>query len=242
MTETASARVEPVVVQAEPALVARAPQKPLFWSAAASASAAEVQDSAQSERSQSNQGQSEQSQSDESHVPLGLRHLKKCEACGFPITAGRSLCVECEEKRWRGQLRRPPVGAPLATPAAPKPTPRPTVVSPTSGAAAALAPSPETKTAPPIMPEVKANQSKDLAETSPTVGTVSVIPGQNDAPVVSAEKAVASASPVAPVASSPEVVFSAGLQSSQSWFAANKYILGALLVVAGVVTGILLLR
>jgi len=35
---------------------------------------------------------------------------------------------------------------------------------------------------------------------------------------------------------------SAGLQPSQSWLAANKYILGALLVVAGIVVGILLLR
>jgi hypothetical protein len=32
------------------------------------------------------------------------------------------------------------------------------------------------------------------------------------------------------------------LQPSQSWLAANKYIVGALLVVAAVVAGILLLR
>jgi hypothetical protein len=35
---------------------------------------------------------------------------------------------------------------------------------------------------------------------------------------------------------------SGGMAPSQSWFSANKYILAALLVVAGVVAGILLLR
>jgi len=45
---------------------------------------------------------------DQSHVPPVLRGLRKCEVCGFPVTAGRVLCVECEEKKWRGQLRRPP--------------------------------------------------------------------------------------------------------------------------------------
>jgi hypothetical protein len=39
-----------------------------------------------------------------------------------------------------------------------------------------------------------------------------------------------------------EVTFSAGLEPSQSWFAANKYILGALLVVAGTVAALVLLR
>lgn len=38
-------------------------------------------------------------------VPPVLRDLRKCQACGFPISAGRLLCVECEEKRWRGDLK-----------------------------------------------------------------------------------------------------------------------------------------
>jgi GAF domain-containing protein len=42
---------------------------------------------------------------DQSHVPPVLRDLRKCVACGFPVSAGRMLCVECEEKKWRGQLR-----------------------------------------------------------------------------------------------------------------------------------------
>ncbi len=35
-------------------------------------------------------------------VPAMLRNLKKCQACGFPVSHGRTLCVECEEKQWRG--------------------------------------------------------------------------------------------------------------------------------------------
>lgn len=74
----------------EPASSAGMPtKKQLFWSAASAG--AEV-------------GQAE---ADQSHVPPILRGLRKCEACGFPVSAGRALCVECEEKKWRGQLKRP---------------------------------------------------------------------------------------------------------------------------------------
>jgi GAF domain-containing protein len=66
------------------------PKKPLFWSAAASATDVGSAPAA-----------------DQSHVPPVLRSLRKCEACGFPVSTGRVFCVECEEKNWRGQLRRP---------------------------------------------------------------------------------------------------------------------------------------
>jgi hypothetical protein len=64
-------------------------KKPLFWSAPA---IAETETPIASEVDQSN-------------VPPVLRDLRKCVACGFPVSAGRMLCVECEEKKWRGQLR-----------------------------------------------------------------------------------------------------------------------------------------
>ena len=54
---------------------------------------------------------SSSSPTDQSLIPPVLRDLRKCVACGFPISAGRSLCVECEEKKWRGQLRRPGAGS-----------------------------------------------------------------------------------------------------------------------------------
>jgi GAF domain-containing protein len=76
-----------------------APKKKLFWSAALNP-AAEA-------------GRPEEP--DQSHVPPVLRNLRKCEACGFPVSAGRVLCVECEEKKWRGQLKVPKAGAPRQT-------------------------------------------------------------------------------------------------------------------------------
>jgi hypothetical protein len=47
--------------------------------------------------------------------PLIMR-LQNCRACGFPVSSGRTLCVECEEKKWRGQkvpeAPAPEIGAP----------------------------------------------------------------------------------------------------------------------------------
>ena len=56
------------------------------------------------------------SPTDQGHVPPVLRRLRKCEDCGFPVSAGRVLCLECEDKKWREQLwpkqpaRKPPAG------------------------------------------------------------------------------------------------------------------------------------
>ena len=189
-----------------------------MWSAARGTTA-EVQDSAQGDQSQ---------------VPAALRHLKKCEVCGFPISATRSLCVECEEKRWRGQLRRPVLGDPLRSTSVGASASR--VVSASAAAAAVLAPvrAPEVAPAQPSESEVKVNRSNDL--DSRVLPEKAVAGGP---PAVRAEeKVVPSATPN----DAPELVLSAGLQPSQSWISANKYILGALLVVAGIVTGILLLR
>jgi hypothetical protein len=63
------------------------PQRPRLWSAPANAGT----EARQPERP------------DQSHVPPVLRNLRQCETCGFPVSAGRALCVECEEKRWRGR-------------------------------------------------------------------------------------------------------------------------------------------
>ena len=68
-----------------------ASKKPMFWSAAASGEIA---------------GQPP-AVDDQTQVPPVMRALHKCQACGFPVSAGRALCVECEEKKWRGQLKRP---------------------------------------------------------------------------------------------------------------------------------------
>jgi hypothetical protein len=44
----------------------------------------------------------------------GLRSLHKCAACGFPVSQGRALCVDCEEKKWRGHKLADPASAPEA--------------------------------------------------------------------------------------------------------------------------------
>jgi hypothetical protein len=65
-----------------------APKKPVFWSAAGHAPASAAP-------------------ADEAREPIAvppvLRSLQKCQACGFPVSQGRTFCVECEEKQWRGQ-------------------------------------------------------------------------------------------------------------------------------------------
>ena len=41
--------------------------------------------------------------------PCAARPARTAQVRGmrFPVSAGRTLCVECEEKKWRGQLKRP---------------------------------------------------------------------------------------------------------------------------------------
>lgn len=95
-------RTEPSVQEAAPVVAAPAKdavvERRLYWSAALSAS-----------------GEGAAMEKDQSHVPPVLRNLRKCEACGFPVSAGRTHCVECEEKKWRGQLK--PKGVSQASPA-----------------------------------------------------------------------------------------------------------------------------
>ncbi len=72
-------------------------RKPALWSAAHNTGAAAAPRPADSV---------------ESHVPPVLRNQAVCGACGFPVSPGRELCVECEEKQWRGQLKPTPRVAP----------------------------------------------------------------------------------------------------------------------------------
>lgn len=81
--------VVPAVMVPEIAAPAKEPpaKRPLMWSAAVHASP----------------DAPKPVEADQSHVPPMLRSLRKCKACGFPVSEGRSLCVECDEKQWRGQ-------------------------------------------------------------------------------------------------------------------------------------------
>ncbi len=202
---------------------------------------------------------------DRSHVPPVLRGLRQCEACGFPVSAGRTFCVECEEKKWKGQLKvektapRPAVVA--ASPAAEKPAPEATKPQATKNEALTNATS--------SIAELDAMRRAAVKHASP--GTVSVdskafaaaantpvaVPQPIAAPmpfaVRPAEKESKTTLPAdsrpavpqtvaAAEVASPEFVLSAGMEPSQSWFAANKYIVGVLLMVIVAIAAIFLLR
>jgi hypothetical protein len=189
-------------------------KKPLFWSATAAGDGEAIQTS----------------DADQSHVPPMLRGLRKCEACGFPISAGRVLCVECEEKKWRGQLRpqaparKPPTG--VATIQASK----------SAGGAFSAAAASMAKTA--------KDPSQSAAETGPKVSMDPPVPGPFQ--VEESRKTTAQSAAVGEIAvrpgESPELVISAGIEPTRSWFSANKYIVLVLLVIAAAVTALLLLR
>src|ERR1700686_3088776 len=171
---------------------------------------------------------------DQSHVPPVLRNLHKCQACGFPVSAGRVLCVECEEKKWRGQLKVPQGIAPRQSAvAAPKAEPR---------AFAAAAQSVATGTPVPQRGSGTVGQTSSAgqrAETQPAEQRgilptpIASSPGQATASDLLAQTSEAQ---------SPEFVLSAGLQPSQSWFSANKYVLIVLLVVGLAAAAFFVLR
>ena len=232
---------------------------------------------------------------DQSHVPLVLRSLHKCHACGFPVSAGRLLCVECEEKKWRGQLRVSKAVAPRLSaaekssagstgaevrkgngesiaavealrhprassesragltsaesvanssglgsgpvPVAPKSEVRAFAAAAQSTAGGApMPPTPRTSgvvTAPSVATPtpVQGKESKEVAGSKAAASSSVVVVGETPAPAPSTAKVP-----------SPEFVLSAGLEPSQSWLAANRYMIGVLLVVAAIVVAVLVLR
>jgi GAF domain-containing protein len=230
-------------------IVETAPKKKLFWSAALNpaADAGTVVEP------------------DQSHVPPMLRSLRKCEACGFPVSAGRMLCVECEEKKWRGQLRvsrsspprqaampnvaaeklgasgKPSVAPAASVPAALNPEARAFAAAAQTAAAGASAPSTTRATAavPTSSGTVAVPPAARQAERQP----ISSATASSAAARESGSAATAQTSSSQPSrAAAPEFVLSAGLESPQSWLATHKYILGVLLVVGGAVAAVFLLR
>jgi hypothetical protein len=169
-------------------------------------------------------------ESDQSHVPPVLRGLRKCEACGFPISAGRVLCVECEEKKWRGQLKRP---QPMPTGALPASSDKPQAfaAAAASRTSASFAGAGSAATATALM-------------SSPTVGTSNRTTRPLAAPVMLDEsKAAELPLPVsAENVGNASPVFSAGLDGSESWISANRFVIGGLFLILLLVTAFLVLR
>ncbi len=52
----------------------------------------------------------------ESNLPMALQGLRKCEACGFPVSEGRRLCLDCDEQDWRRARGNERVGRSAAAP------------------------------------------------------------------------------------------------------------------------------
>jgi hypothetical protein len=216
---------------APPATVSTPPQdhvskaaKPLLWSAADTLAASE----------HSGEG-------DQSHVPPVLRGLRKCEACGFPISGGRVLCVECEEKKWRGQLRRPqpmPTGAIAGSSPAQRAPEKPAAArtQATSNVDSAIAEVPAAqRVSSPAVPESQLSQSaREVGQR--TQSSTNVAASEKEAPA-----AEAAASSLVQNAA-PGFVFSGGLEDSPSWISANKYVIGALVLVVALIAAFLLFR
>jgi hypothetical protein len=164
-------------------------------------------------------------QSERGPVPPTLRNLRKCQACGFPISPGRTLCVECEEKKWRGQLN----------------SPRAARVSAGAGAAAAGV-APAALRAP--------VQSQEIANSA-LAAAKSAQPANESArkTLPEAPKVKVSSPPAAPQSSKsapaparePELVLTAAMEPSQSWVAEHKFVILTLLGL-GVAAVFLLLR
>jgi hypothetical protein len=201
-----AAQPEPAATAAEAAPA----KKPLFWSVALNPAA----EAAQAE------------EADLSRVPPVLRTLHQCEACGFPVSTGRVLCVECEEKKWRGQLRVPAAGAAQRSGVA-APAGRSEVRA--FAAVAASAPAVAMQTA---------TSSTGISMAKPSA--VAMTPAAENAPV---REIVAAAHPPAPTdpaaeVASPEFVLSAGLEPAESWLGANKYRIAVFLVAAATLAAV----
>lgn len=182
-------------------------KKPLFWSAA--------------ESDGESAGVSETV--DDSNIPPVLRGLRKCEACGFPISAGRVLCVECEEKKWRGQLK------PRASSAKPAGVP-----ASSSGAGAAAAPA-MAKPAPVPEPAVSTEKPAPKSRLQDSLSMKTEL-----APTVAPAAKVLFVEAGEP--SPPEFVLSAGIEPSRTWFSTYKWILIVLVIVLGGAAVFLFLR
>jgi len=193
-----------------------ASKKPFFWSVATH-----------------KQGNSDSvsAVAESSTVPPILRKLQKCQACGFPVSPGRTLCVECEEKQWRGQILPRTAVAEVrietriearissGTEELKDKNNNEDTESMVRGAAAG----------------VSAAQSSIPAAVNP-IGTSkpTALVSSPDIHAALPQNVTENTSADAPLADS-ETPFLASTLESKSWFAANKYVLGALLAVAVII-------
>ena len=161
-------------------------------------------------------------------LPMELKNLQRCQACGFPVSQGRTFCVDCEGKQWRGDgLPQPSAAAVAAGREAPQATqPEPQVIG-------AQADTPEIS----VLKDSSSVKTSDPA-MEPSAGEVAIA-----APVVAdLPQSVPHNVPEEVSLSDNSILFLSSAAPSESWFAGHKYILGALLVVAIVIGAMVWLR
>jgi GAF domain-containing protein len=191
-------------------------------------------------------------------VPAVLRNLQKCQACGFPVSQGRAFCVECEEKQWRGQ---PPKQSAASQPAklhsAPDSSNDAKKLLPPSNGNGTRTPNPASpQLSAQIVPAADARLPQPPQE--PKANKIPEDPAPNKASAVAVKIApqtlLSSASSSLPPIDIADAIpadvpedenaapFLSSAMPSESWLASNKYILGALLVVAIIIVSIVWLR
>jgi hypothetical protein len=221
------------------------PKKPLFWSAAMRAQT----------------GGPSKPSTESIPVPPVLRNLRKCQACGFPVSQGRTFCVECEEKQWRGQRLPQPGPGDKDEKFDQKLDPPPAPQSETK---------PQLATLEFAQPKSENNQATFIRDssspqlplqTSVPASAAATLPAPDDPAINNAPQDLPSHPPnptpipeIAPpaLASSDDhpanlpardaTLFLSLVLPSESWLSANKYILGALVVVGLVIAATLWLR
>ncbi len=152
-------------------------------------------------------------------VPAVLRDLKKCQACGFPVSQGRTLCVECEEKQWRGQL-----GVKSNTVTGTLEAQR-VVLQNNGSRILSKANPPDSET---VQPRNPASPAAAASGRSPVAGRPVPIP---------ARAALENRDSI-----ENSTLFQSPSSQSESWLAARKFVLIALLLVAMVVAALVWMR
>jgi len=179
-------------------------KKSKFWSAAMPASASAAAPPPKAAESAST-------------IPPVMRSLAKCAACGFPVSHGRELCVECEEKKWRGVR---PVAS--AVPA-----------SKEDGS------SHSTKTA----LRLRSGQAESGADgqAAPSQTTANQDGGSHSTKTALRLRSGQAQSGAARSDAQPELILSAGIEPERSFLSRNKYVIGAILAAAAAATGVVFL-
>lgn len=179
-------------------------------------------------------------------VPAELRDLQKCKACGFPVSRGRTLCVDCEEKQWRGEQ----LPQPTARAGAPEHPPLNPPVTSTPGDAPEISALKDSsvEASPAQTSSAQASSIQTLgAATSLARASASTTEPATDEPAIAAPVAeetrgIPQNVPENVSGSDNSTLFLSSAAPSESWLSSNKYVLGALLVVAIVIGLIVWLR